>query len=228
MKTLIEPDLDSRTLVTIPVSGGEVLEGNLNIPAGAAGLVIFAHGSGSSRHSRRNISVADTIRDAGIGTLLFDLLTLNEEREDAEGGFLRFNIPLLAHRLACATRWIEQQPGTRELKIGFFGSSTGGAAALLAAAGLGDRISTVVSRGGRPDLAGDALQKVRCPTLLLVGGLDDMVIRLNEEALAKLTCDKELRIVPGASHLFEEPGKLEQVAWISAQWFAKYLGTTSG
>ena len=225
MKTTIvsaSPASVSKPLVCIET--GEVhLYGELEVPAGAPGIVLFAHGSGSSRRSPRNQFVAKIIRDAGIGTLLFDLLTQEEEREDAMTGELRFHVELLANRLIGATSWIEEQKETRGLKIGYFGASTGGGAALLAAAALGDRVATVVSRGGRPDLAGDALPDVICPTLLIVGGLDDIVIQMNKEALAKLRCEKELRIVPGASHLFEERGKLEQVAQISAQWFLEHM-----
>jgi dienelactone hydrolase len=221
MKTTIvseSPASVSRPLVCIE-TGEALLYGELEIPAGAPGIVLFAHGSGSSRRSPRNQYVARIIREAGIGTLLFDLLTQEEGREDEMTGELRFDVDLLASRLIGATSWAEEQKETRGLKIGYFGASTGGAAALLAAAALGDRVVTVVSRGGRPDLAGDALPNVTCPTLLIVGGLDDIVIRLNQQAFAKLRCEKELRIIPGASHLFEERGKLEQVAQISAQWF---------
>lgn len=203
--------------------GNVLLEGELKIPENASGVVLFAHGSGSSRHSPRNQFVAGVIREAGIGTLLFDLLTHDEERQDAMSGALRFDIALLAKRLVGATRWLEKQSETRDLKVGYFGASTGGGAALVAAAELGDCVAAVVSRGGRPDLAADALPKVKSPTLLIVGGYDEMVICLNDEAYAKLRCEKDFRIVPGATHLFEEPGKLEQVAQISAQWFHKHM-----
>lgn len=204
----------------ILISGGDTgLYGELEVPAGAPGVVLFAHGSGSSRHSPRNKFVARIIREAGIGTLLFDLLTCEEEQEDAVTAALRFDIELLAGRLLGATRWVEEQPDLHGLKIGYFGASTGGGAALMAAAAAGDRVSAVVSRGGRPDLAGEALPVVKAPTLLIVGGLDDVVIRLNEQAYGKLRCVKDLWIIPGATHLFEERGKLEQVAQISAQWF---------
>ena len=209
--------------VKIPVGYVE-LEGDLDLPPDAPGVVIFAHGSGSSRHSRRNQYVAEVIRATGVGTLLFDLLTQVEEQEDDITRGLRFDIDLLARRLIGATRWLESHPETRGLKMGYFGSSTGGAAALMAAAELGDRIAVVVSRGGRPDLAGNALHRVRSPTLLIVGGLDEAVIALNEEAFEKLGCEKSFRIVPGATHLFEEPGKLEQVAQLSAHWFSSHLG----
>jgi pimeloyl-ACP methyl ester carboxylesterase len=199
------------------------LAGELNIPAEAEGLVLFAHGSGSSRLSPRNQYVAQVIRDAGIGTLLFDLLTLEEEKIDQRTRHLRFDIGLLARRLAGATKWVKKQKETGHLRAGYFGASTGGGAALVAAAELGDEIGAVVSRGGRPDLAGEALPLVVAPTLLIVGGFDDVVIRLNEEALAKLQCVKKLKIVPGATHLFEEPGKLEDVARLAGAWFQKYL-----
>jgi len=204
------------------------LYGELEVPAGAKGVVLFAHGSGSSRHSPRNQNVARILREAGIGTLLFDLLTHDEEREDEDTGLFRFDIKLLAKRLLGATLWVEDQPEARGLEIGYFGSSTGGGAALMAAAALGGRIAAVVSRGGRPDLAGDALPKVKCPTLLIVGGLDDVVIQLNERALVKLRCEKALRIVPGASHLFEERGKLREVARISAEWFRDHMADDGG
>jgi len=199
------------------------LYGELNVPAGASGLVLFAHGSGSSRHSPRNRFVAQIIREAGMGTLLFDLLTHEEEEEDSVTAEYRFNIELLAERLLAATRWVDDDPELGELKIGYFGASTGGGAALLAAAVVEDRVAAVVSRGGRPDLAGEALSKVESPTLLLVGGLDSSLIELNRTALAKLRCEKELRIIPGATHLFGERGKLEQVARLSAEWFRAHM-----
>lgn len=202
---------------------GEILGGELIVPERAEGIVIFAHGSGSSRFSPRNQFVARTIRDAGCGTLLFDLLTREEEAADRFSGHLRFDIPLLANRLVHTAHWLTEEPGMADYNIGFFGSSTGGGAALVAAAKLGENVKAVVSRGGRPDLAGDALPRVKCPTLLLVGELDDIVIQLNEQAFAELNCPKELRIVPGASHLFEEPGTLNQVARDAADWFKTYL-----
>lgn len=220
MRTIATPLLNP--LVSIAI--GEVnLYGELEVPAEASGLVLFAHGSGSSRHSPRNRFVARIIREAGIGTLLFDLLTKEEEREDAVTAELRFDIELLAERLLGATQWVAHQSELDGLEIGYFGASTGGGAALMAAAEMGNRVAAVVSRGGRPDLAGDALAKVTSPTLLIVGGLDDIVIRLNEDALAKLNCEKQLRIIPGASHLFQERGKLEEVARLSAQWFGTHL-----
>jgi dienelactone hydrolase len=208
--------------VVIP-SDSITLMGELNIPAGAEGLVLFAHGSGSSHLSPRNQYVAQTIREAGIGTLLFDLLTREEEKIDLRTRHMRFDIGLLARRLIDATEWVRKQKQTGHLRIGYFGASTGGGAALVAAAELDDQIGAVVSRGGRPDMAGESLPRVVSPTLLIVGGFDDMVIRLNQEALAKLNCVKELKVVPDASHLFEEPGKLEEVALLAAGWFHKYL-----
>jgi putative phosphoribosyl transferase len=208
--------------VQIPV-GDVKLEGELVIPPGAGGLVVFAHGSGSSRHSPRNQYVARIIRESGNGTLLFDLLTRDEEAEDLVTRRLRFDIDLLARRLVEVTHWLLTQSATRHLGIGYFGSSTGGAAALVAAAETGRRINAVVSRGGRPDLAGDALPRVQAPTLLIVGGYDQAVIELNEAAFAELRCKKELQIVPGATHLFEEPGALEAVARLAADWFREHL-----
>jgi len=202
-------------------SGAVQLQGDLSVPAGASGVVLFAHGSGSSRHSPRNQSVARTIREAGVGTMLFDLLTAEEEAVDIQTRHLRFDIGLLADRLIDATDWIKGE--FDYLSVGYFGSSTGGGAALVAAAEVGDRVGAVVSRGGRPDLAGDALPKVKSPTLLIVGGLDYPVIELNQEALARLRCEKELKIVPGATHLFEEPGTLEEVARLAADWFGRHL-----
>lgn len=197
------------------------------LPENAAGIVLFAHGSGSSRYSPRNQQVAEVIRAAGIGTLLFDLLTLDEEDEDYVTAMLRFNIGLLAKRLIGVTRWVQKHSETCGLQIGYFGASTGGAAALMAAAELGEDIAAVVSRGGRPDLAGNFLPLVRSPTLLIVGGLDAPVIIMNEEAYEKLSCEKSFRVVPGATHLFEEPGKLEEVADLSADWFAQHMGIWS-
>jgi dienelactone hydrolase len=200
-----------------------ILEGELTIPADATGIVLFAHGSGSSRHSPRNKFVAGIIQKAGIGTLLFDLLTNEEEEVDIRTRHLRFDINLLAQRLVGATRWLENFPETKNLKVGFFGSSTGGGAALVAAAELGEKIGAVVSRGGRPDLAGEALANVHSPVLLIVGGLDKTVIILNEEAFEQMYCKKELKIVPDATHLFEESGALEKVALMAAEWFAEHL-----
>src|SRR6266853_877621 len=189
-------------------AGHAVLSGNLTIPENAIALVLFAHGSGSSRHSPRNQFVARTLNRAGLGTLLFDLLTSDEEALDIYSREHRFNIGLLAKRLVHATKWARQQEETRDLHIGYFGSSTGGAAALVAAAELPQHAGAVVSRGGRPDLAGDALPKVQAPTLLVVGGGNDVVIELNEIARNHMRCEVKLEIIPGATHLFEEPGAL--------------------
>lgn len=206
-------------LVHIP-AGHITVEGMLEIPDDALGLVLFAHGSGSSRHSPRNNYVARELRAAGVGTLLMDLLTPEEDRDYAR----RFDIGLLTRRLLDAARWVAGQDATKALPIGFFGASTGAAAALEAAAQLGDSARAVVSRGGRPDLASpQALARVTAPTLLLVGGYDDVVIDLNQQAYDQLHCKKEMVIVPGATHLFEEPGTLEAVASRAAGWFAEYL-----
>lgn len=206
-------------LVKIPVDS-VTLEGMLVVPAKAEGMVLFAHGSGSSRHSPRNNFVAKVLREAGIGTLLIDLLT---EREDAVYK-TRFDINLLTDRLTAATKWLREQPQTKKLKIGYFGASTGAAAALESAA-LDPKIAAVVSRGGRPDMAGPVLGRVKAPTLLIVGGNDDVVIELNRQAYALLRGKKELVIVPGATHLFEEPGTLEEVARLAAVWFKRYFGS---
>jgi dienelactone hydrolase len=208
--------------VRIPIADA-TLEGDLAIPAGASGIAVFAHGSGSSRHSPRNRSVARVIRKAGVGTLLFDLLTREEESVDLYTRHLRFDIELLAERLIRATGWLAEQEEARNLRIGYFGSSTGAAAALMAAARLGEKIGAVVSRGGRPDLAGAALPLVKSPTLLIIGGDDQPVIELNQRAYEQMRCEKEMRIIPDATHLFEEPGALEQVAELAAAWFRDHL-----
>jgi putative phosphoribosyl transferase len=205
-------------------SGTVTLRGILGVPTDARGVVLFAHGSGSGRLSSRNNFVARSLQDAKLGTLLIDLLTDDEERIDAGTGHLRFDIGFLAERLEAATEWLAQSPDTRTLKIGYFGASTGAAAALVAAAEMPDHAHAVVSRGGRPDLAGEHLSKVKAPTLLIVGSRDVPVIPLNEDAFAQLSCEKKLEIVPGASHLFEEPGTLEVVARLASSWFSKYLG----
>lgn len=204
-------------------AGSVVLSGELLVPREAPGIVLFAHGSGSSRLSPRNQYVARVIREAGVGTLLFDLLTREEEAIDILTRRLRFDISLLARRLVDVTNWLARKPETSRLRPGYFGSSTGGGAALVAAAALGEKVGAVVARGGRPDLAGDALPLVKAPTLLIVGGLDHQVIEMNQKALANLQCEKELEIVPGATHLFEEPGTLALVAHLAADWFRKYL-----
>jgi putative phosphoribosyl transferase len=210
----------------IKVRAGEVLlAGDLCLPETVRGLVLFAHGSGSSRHSSRNRFVAKVLRNAGLGTLLFDLLTAEEERVDAVSAQLRFDIGLLAERVIGVTDWLKTNPETAHLRLGYFGASTGAAAALVAAAQRPE-VAAVVSRGGRPDLAGDYLTRVQAPTLLIVGGDDVPVIALNQQAYGRLgTSDKQLVIVPGASHLFEEPGTLEQVAQLAADWFGRRPGT---
>jgi len=208
-------------------TGRAALSGNLDIPEGATALVVFAHGSGSSRHSPRNQFVARTLNNAGLATLLFDLLTHEEEAIDTQTRELRFNINLLAERLVHATRWVKQQPQTRDLRIGYFGSSTGGAAALVAAVDVPQDVGAVVSRGGRPDLAGDVLPKAQAPTLLVVGANDDIVIELNEQARDKMRCEVKLEIIPGATHLFEEPGTLEKVAKLASDWFVHHIGANS-
>ncbi len=209
-------------------AGAATLSGNLHIPEGAAALVLFVHGSGSSRHSPRNQFVARTLNNAGLATLLFDLLTPEEEAIDARTAELRFNIKLLADRLVHATNWARQQEQTRDLRIGYFGSSTGGGAALVAAAESPQYVAAVVSRGGRPDLAGEALPKVQAPTLLIVGGNDDIVIELNEQARDQMRCEVKLEIVPGATHLFEEPGALEKVAQLASDWFSLHAAGSAG
>jgi putative phosphoribosyl transferase len=212
--------------VRIP-AGKVVLEGDLRIPDSAKGVVIFAHGSGSSRHSPRNQSVAQVLHSAGMATLLFDLLTSLEEKEDLATGHLRFNIPFLAERLAAATDWALSQKNIHQLAVGYFGASTGAAAALVAAASRPDVIRAIVSRGGRPDLAGRALPLVKAPTLLIVGGHDTPVIGMNQEAMAMLQNEKKLGIVPGATHLFEEFGTLGKVSSLAADWFKHYLSGDS-
>lgn len=205
-------------------SGREVLAGNLTLPNSAPGVVLFAHGSGSSRHSPRNRYVARTLQQAGLGTLLIDLMTREEEQAEAATRHLRFDIDFLAERLSAASEWLMEDTETGHLPIGYFGASTGAAAALVSAAQHPERVAAVVSRGGRPDLAGSALSQVQAPVLLIVGGNDGPVIPLNQQALAQLTCTKELIIVPGATHLFEEPGTLEEVARLASIWFTRYLG----
>lgn len=205
-------------------SGAITLHGLLDVPAKARGAVLFAHGSGSGRHSTRNQRVAEALRQRGIGTLLFDLLTEEEERLDAHTGHLRFDIPFLAARLGLATRWMCDDPNLAGLPLGYFGASTGAGAALVAAAAEGSRIAAVVSRGGRPDLAGQALSLLRAPTLLIVGGNDTDVLALNKAAFSRLTTVKRLEIVAGAGHLFEEAGALAQVCDLAGEWFREHLG----
>ncbi|MDO8706800.1 MAG: dienelactone hydrolase family protein [Sulfuricaulis sp.] len=209
---------DREQPVRIPMDA-DVHEGALIVPPGAKGLVLFAHGSGSGRLSPRNNYVASVLRESGVATLLFDLLTEKEDRIYEN----RFDIDLLTQRLQLATEWVKQQAATRHLAIGYFGASTGAAAALKAAAALGPVIRAVVSRGGRPDLALDDLPRVQAPTLLIVGENDDVVIELNRQAYRELRAEKELTIIPGATHLFEEPGTLEQVASAAAHWFQRHL-----
>ncbi len=213
---------EDRTWIKIP-SDGTTINGNMAIPKGAKGIVIFAHGSGSSRFSPRNTQVARELNNAKIATLLIDLLTDAEEEVDMQTGEYRFNIDLLAQRLISATDWARKKNETKELEIGYFGASTGAAAALIAAAKLPEDIAAVVSRGGRPDMAEKYLEKVRAPTLLIVGGNDPVVIGLNKQALKQISAEKRLEIVLGATHLFEEPGALEQVSRLATEWFSRYL-----
>jgi pimeloyl-ACP methyl ester carboxylesterase len=213
--------LDER-LVQVP-AGSVTLEGNLTLPEESRAIVLFAHGSGSSRHSPRNRYVARVLNEAKLATLLIDLLTLHEEVVDARTAQLRFDIDLLAERLVDATDWLTQFPDTKHLRIGYFGASTGAAAALAAAAVRPDAVRAIVSRGGRPDLAGAALTRVQAPTLLIVGEHDDQVVQLNRQALTQLRCEKRLVIVPGATHLFEEPGALDEVARLARDWFQRHL-----
>jgi putative phosphoribosyl transferase len=199
------------------------LVGDLDVPQGARSIVAFAHGSGSGRHSPRNVSVAGVLQRAGLATLLIDLLTEHEDDSDRRTAELRFDIGLLAARVAGATRWLEATAETKALRVGYFGASTGAAAALVAAAQMPDAVGAIVSRGGRPDIAGDALPSVKAPTLLIVGGDDHVVLGMNRDALGRLSTERRLDIVPGASHLFEEPGKLDEVARLARDWFLRYL-----
>jgi dienelactone hydrolase len=205
------------------MAGPLTIEGNLNVPAGARAVVLFSHGSGSSRHSSRNRRVARVLNEATLATLLIDLLSADEEAIDRHTAHLRFDIGLLAERLVQATDWLAQEPDTKPLRIGYFGASTGAAAALVAAAERPRKVGAIVSRGGRPDLAGAALARVDAPTLLIVGGNDLQVIELNRAALAQLRCERQLVIVPGATHLFEEPGALDEVARLAREWFQRHL-----
>ena len=195
------------------------LEGDLSVPTAAKGAVLFAHGSGSSRHSPRNRYVADVLNEGGLATLLIDLLTEDEQQVDLQTAHLRFDISFLARRLQVIAKWLAGQPEVRDLKLDLFGASTGAAAALVAAAELPSLVRAVVSRGGRPDLAGPALARVQAPTLFIVGGADPVVLDLNRKAMALMHCEKQLQIIPGAGHLFEEPGALQNVAALSRDWF---------
>lgn len=209
---------------TVIIPAGAMLPGDLSVPADSKGIVVFAHGSGSTRKSRRNQRVAARLQDAGFATLLFDLLTSDEESLDTLTGQLRFDVPLLAERLAKVTDWLRSQTDTRGLGVGYFGASTGAAAALVAAAALPTQVRAIVSRGGRPDLAGPYLARVAVPTLLIVGGADAPVIGMNQSALRQLASStKQLVIVPGATHLFEEPGALDRVSELALDWFDRYL-----
>jgi len=210
--------------IVVLTAGDATLEGALRIPEGAGGIVVFAHGSGSSRHSPRNRYVAQALEEGGLATLLMDLLTAAQEREDERTACLRFDIHLLARRVASATDWLRQNTETSHLRVGYFGASTGAAAALVAAAERPEEIGAVVSRGGRPDLALEVLDRVKAPTLLIVGGRDLPVIEMNREALEYLHGEKRLEIVPRATHLFEEPGALERVARLAREWFVEHLG----
>ncbi len=211
-----------RQLVQVP-AGTVALEGDLSIPEGARGIVLFAHGSGSSRHSPRNRRVAAALQEGGLATLLIDLLTPKEEEVDLQTAHLRFDIGLLAERLVDATDWLMHHDDTQMLRIGYFGASTGAGAALVAAAERPGAVGAVVSRGGRPDLAGSALSRVRSPTLLIVGARDTTVVHLNKQAFERLHVEKRLEIVPGATHLFEEPGALDRVAELAREWFQLHL-----
>jgi len=208
--------------VTVEVEGA-ALEGYLSLPTAPIGVVVFAHGSGSSRHSPRNRYVADVLNEGSLGTLLIDLLNADEQEVDLQTSQLRFDIPFLANRLEAVTQWLRNQPQVAALKIGYFGASTGVGAALVAAAKLPRLVHAVVSRGGRPDLAGEALGGVQAPTLAIVGGSDPAVLELNRSALAWMHCVKALHVIPGASHLFEEPGALEEVAKLARAWFIAEL-----
>lgn len=218
-----EPSELKETLVRIDADGAS-LEGALSVPAGASGIVIFAHGSGSSRLSPRNNFVAGVLRENGLATLLMDLLTAEEDRDYSR----RFDIDLLTARLEASTRWLKDNEGTATLGIGYFGASTGAAAALRGAVKMAPFIRAVVSRGGRTDMADESLRGVECPTLFIVGGSDDVVLELNKKSLELLACKKELKVIPGATHLFEEPGALEEVAVMAADWFKKFLSEEAG
>jgi putative phosphoribosyl transferase len=215
-------NVPQKAAVTIP-SGKAIVNGNMQIPEGATSIVLFAHGSGSSRFSSRNTFVSGLLNKRKIATLLIDLLTADEESVDEYTGQFRFDIDLLANRLTDSTKWLKKNPNTMKLSVGYFGASTGAAAALIAAAKSPEDISVVVSRGGRPDLAGKYLGKVKAPTLLIVGGADTEVLELNRQAFKQILAEKKLEIVTGATHLFEEPGKLQEAAEIAIDWFFKHL-----
>jgi len=218
--------VQSESVTPVPVridAAGAMLNGDLSLPADAVGLVVFAHGSGSSRHSSRNRVVADALQRGRLATLMLDLLTEHEERVDVITAEFRFDIPMLGERVMAAVDWARTAPPTAAMTVGLFGASTGAAAALIAAAERPAAVGAVVSRGGRPDLAEDALERVAAPTLLIVGGRDDVVIQLNREAYARLRSEKEIEIVPGATHLFEEPGTLDEVSRLARDWFVKRL-----
>jgi pimeloyl-ACP methyl ester carboxylesterase len=222
---LSNPELPTRVELEVEIPAGpEPVHADLVAPPHARGLVIFAHGSGSSRHSPRSVEVARDLQRQHLASLLLDLLTVSEDQRDRSTREHRFDIALLAQRLALATRWCKTQAGIDALPIGFFGASTGSAAALVAAAQTGDAVRAIVSRGGRPDLAGDALPHVRAATLLIVGSRDDEVLDLNRKAFERLACTRELVVVPGATHLFEEPGTLQEVSRFAGDWFARHLG----
>jgi putative phosphoribosyl transferase len=222
-KTVAQQTAPHRQLPVVIPADGVSLSGDLTLPQDAPGVVVFAHGSGSGRFSPRNRAVAGALARAGLGTLLMDLLTEQEEAVDLRTRHLRFDIGLLGRRVVATVDWLASEPSTRQLPVGCFGASTGAAAALIAAAERPARVGAVVSRGGRPDLAGDALPRVRAPTLLIVGGNDPEVLRLNEEALAALSGEARLEILPGAGHLFEQPGELERVALLARDWFLRHL-----
>jgi putative phosphoribosyl transferase len=214
--------MDAEREVHVEIPGARLI-GDLDVPRGAIGVVLFAHGSGSSRKSSRNRAVARSLEEAGLATLLLDLLTRPEEQREEAGAMLRFDVVLLAERLGAAIDWLGREPSTRNLPIGLFGASTGAAAALIAAAQRPDRVRAVVSRGGRPDLAQDALERVQSPTLLIVGGADEEVLGLNRTALERMSCEKHLVVVRGATHLFQEPGALQEVARLARGWFVHHL-----
>ena len=223
MVDVINENANQTSEEVIVEAGKDRLEGNLTIPSGSTAIVLFVHGSGSSRFSSRNRFVAETLNNAGLATLLFDLLTDEEEDIDRFTREYRFDIPLLARRLVGAIDWIKNYESTQALRIGLFGSSTGAAAALIGSTNRPNEVGAVVSRGGRPDLAGEALPNVQAPTLLIVGGNDSVVIQLNEDAAKLLSCKYQIEIIPGATHLFEEPGKLELVANLASDWFVNHL-----